>query len=158
MVSIHCMAKEELRNQNQFKEFSQKEERKELQEGCQVHLKKKKNLILVGGPKVNTFVEEINSVLPIKFDEKNFVVKSSATGKTYEENVGVIELIKNPYNSDSKILLIGGLNQHGTKAAIIALAKKSSKLKADKSEVFAKVVQGYDENGDGIVDSVDIIE
>jgi DNA-binding transcriptional ArsR family regulator len=120
---------------------------------------RKRNLIVAGGPKVNTLVHEINNDLPISFDEKNFIVHSSISGKKYEENVGVIELIKNPYNADAKILLIGGLNHHGTRAAVIAIVKKSAELGVkDGKKAFAKVVQGYDENGDGIVDSVDILE
>ncbi len=115
---------------------------------------KKKNLIVAGGPKVNTIVHDINDKLPIRFDEKNFVVHSRNSGKKYEENVGVIELIENPYNSASKLLLVGGLNRHGTRAAVIALVKKE----LGKEEEIARVVQGFDEDGDGVVDSVDILE
>src|SRR4030095_16338995 len=35
-----------------------------------------KNLILAGGPKVNTLVAELNPKLPIRFDEKNFEIHS----------------------------------------------------------------------------------
>jgi DNA-binding transcriptional ArsR family regulator len=118
---------------------------------------RKKNLIVAGGPKVNTVVHDINNKLPIRFDEKNFTVHSKITGKNYEENVGVIELVKNPYNPSARILLLGGLNHHGTKAAVIALVKRTLELGGDESE-RAKVVQGFDENGDGVVDSVEILE
>ncbi|MBU0527519.1 MAG: helix-turn-helix domain-containing protein [Candidatus Micrarchaeota archaeon] len=116
---------------------------------------REKNLIVAGGPKVNTFVHDINDKLPIKFDEKNFIVKSEITGKKYEENVGVIELIKNPHNKNKKVLLIGGLNSHGTRAAVIALVKEKIDIKDEKMN---HVVAGYDEDGDGVVDSIEILE
>lgn len=110
---------------------------------------RKMNLIVAGGPKVNTFVQEINGRLPIAFDKSNFTLFDRKSGKKYEENVGVIEVIKNPYNRSAKILLVGGLNHHGTRAAIIALVKKRIETNT--------VVQGFDENGDGVVDSVEIL-
>lgn len=71
------------------------------------------------------------------------------SGQKYEENVGVIETIKNPFNKEAKILVVGGLNHHGTRAAVIALAKQ----KITKNTI----VQGFDEDGDGVVDSIEIL-
>ncbi len=110
---------------------------------------KKMNLIVAGGPKVNTFIAEINDRLPIRFDRDSFALIDRKSGRKYEENVGVVELIRNPFNRNSKILVVAGLNQHGTRAAIMALAKEKIEQNA--------VIQGFDEDGDGVVDSIEIL-
>ncbi|VVB69895.1 Uncharacterised protein [uncultured archaeon] len=118
---------------------------------------KKENLILVGGPKVNSMVEEINDKLPIKFNE-NFDLYSKITGKVYNTNNGVIEVIENPFNKSKKIMLVAGNNQHGTRAAILAILKKTDKLCTEKNGMYARIIEGFDENNDGIIDSVEILE
>ncbi|MFH1785092.1 MAG: S-layer protein [Candidatus Micrarchaeota archaeon] len=115
-------------------------------------LDKKKNLILAGGPKVNTLVAEINNKLPIRFTRDNAEVYSTNAGKAYSGNIGVIELIKSPFASSRKVLVIGGLNQHGTRAAVLAMIKNIDKIQE------TRVVEGFDENGDGQVDTVEFLE
>jgi len=122
---------------------------------------RKQNLILAGGPKVNMLVNEINKQLPIRFEESTFDVYSTLSKKKYGENVGLIELINSPFYKRSKILLIGGLNYHGTRAAVLGLIKKMNKIEEGNihnSSIMAKVVEGYDDDGDGVVDSVEILE
>jgi len=123
--------------------------------------KRKENLIIIGGPKVNTFLAEINQNLPIKFDEQSFSVTSGISKKTYGENVGIIELIQNPFNKSNSSLIIAGSNHFGTRVAILALLTKMKEI--EKGNFFdkkttAKVVQGFDEDGDGIVDAVEFLE
>ena len=122
---------------------------------------RKLNMIMAGGPKVNTAVAEINNSLPIRFEKDNFEVYSTISGKKYSENIGIIELVENPYSNGKKILLVSGLNQNGTRAAVIALVKKMNELEEGNlfdRKKLAKVVEGFDEDGDGIVDSVEIKE
>ena len=122
---------------------------------------KRGNIIAVGGPKVNTFVAEINHLLPISFDEKTFTIKSSISGKSYEENVGVVETIENPLNKSKSILLVAGTNHISTRVAVLALLNERKKLEKGNrfdSTKNANVVQGFDEDGDGIVDAVEILE
>ena len=122
---------------------------------------KKLNLIVAGGPKVNTFVAEINDLLPIKFDRKNFEIYSKLTKKHYLGNIGTVQLIQNPFNKKASLLLISGLNQHGTRAAVLAIIEKTARMSEGNPKnptIIARVVEGYDENGDGIVDSVEILE
>lgn len=122
---------------------------------------KKDNLVLFGGPKVDTIVDEINSFLPIYFEEKTFAVISKLSGKKYEENVGVVELIDNPFNKSKKILLIAGLNHISTRVAVLSLIKQPKKIEGGNlynPKVIAKVIEGFDEDGDGIAEVVDILE
>ena len=122
---------------------------------------KHRNLILLGGPKVNTVVNEINEHLPIYFEGKTFGIHSRLSGKRYEENVGIVEVVENPFNKTKKILLAAGLNQASTRTAVLALINELDKMSDgnmfDKKQL-AHVVQGFDEDGDGIVDAVEILE
>jgi len=111
---------------------------------------RKKNLILAGGPKVNTLVAEINGALPIRYFHDFSEIYSTVSTKSYSGNIGVVELISNPDAEGKEILMVGGLNQHGTRAAVLALME--NKVKGNT------VVEGFDEDGDGRVDSIEVLE
>lgn len=122
---------------------------------------KKQNIIIAGGPKVNMLAAEINAVLPISFDKATFEIYSRISRRRYSGNIGAIELLPNPFSTKKKILLVGGLNHHGTRAAILAIIKKMKQLEEGSNAprgMFARVVEGYDEDGDGTIDSVEILE
>lgn len=122
-----------------------------------------KNLILIGGPVINTVTEKINAKLPIRFEkEENWVIKSEISGKKYhsDEN-GVIVKAKNPFNTKKYVLVVAGKRYAGTKAVMIAFIKHFREIiagnKHDSSQL-AKVVEGVDLDSDGIVDEVEILE
>lgn len=122
---------------------------------------KKKNLVLFGGPKVNSLVAEVNSYLPIKFDEKTFDVYSSVSKKRFAETVGLVEVIDNPFSHGKKLLFVGGMNHLSTRAAVLAVVTKWKEIEKGNSfdsKVIARVVEGFDEDGDGIIDSVEFLE
>ncbi len=122
---------------------------------------REKNLVLIGGPKVNSLVAEINSHLPIKFDENTFGVYSSLSKKRFSETVGLVEIIDNPFAKNRKILFAGGMNYQSTRAAVLAIVKYLKEIEKGnsyKKEVIARVVEGFDEDGDGIIDSVEFLE
>ncbi len=122
---------------------------------------KEGNLVLAGGPKVNTLVAEVNKHLPIRFEERSFDVYSTLSGKKYGENIGLVELVENPFNKKKKVLLLGGLNQNGTRAAVLALVTRMREIGGGNTynqDIIAKVVEGFDDNGDGVVDAVEILE
>ncbi len=74
-----------------------------------------KDIILIGGPKVNKFVKEL---------EDKGLLKVNITNKYPGNNIGVIQKIKNPYNGNSNIYILAGSNRWGTKAAILAFLTK----------------------------------
>ncbi len=122
---------------------------------------KKGNLILVGGPKVNALVEEMNRFLPIHFEEKTFGIRSNPSGRKYEENVGIIEVVENPFNKTKRVMVAAGLNQSSTRTAVLSVVKEPEKVGEANSfdkKTIAHVVQGFDEDGDGIVDAVEVLE
>jgi hypothetical protein len=125
----------------------------------------KGNLILIGGPTVNMITRRINNVLPVFIDlTGNAKIKSSLTGKTYEDDeVGMIVIIDNPWDRKrgSKILVIAGNRFQGTRSAILAWIKNLDNIMAgniNDKRVIAKVVKGYDMDGDGVIDNSEILE
>ncbi|AIJ06116.1 S-layer family protein [Methanocaldococcus bathoardescens] len=73
-----------------------------------------KDIILIGGPKINKFVKEL---------EDKGLLKVNITDNYPGNNRGVIQKIKNPYN-DNNIYILAGSNRWGTKAAILAFLTK----------------------------------
>lgn len=121
------------------------------------------NLIIFGGPVVNTIAEKINNKLPIKFDKKNnWNIFSSISNEIYHtDETGIIIKMKNPFNDKKQILLLAGKRYAGTKAVIISFLKYFEEIcKGNKynNKIHAKVVEGIDLDSDGIVDDVKILE
>lgn len=112
------------------------------------------NLVLVGGPKVNTLVHEANALLPIRFTP-SFEVFSTRSGKHYGDDVGVVQAFQSPWNESKRWLVLAGASQNSTRVAVLALMKQKNWW---NQEDLVHVVQGFDENGDGIVDAVEVLE
>ena len=75
--------------------------------------------------------------------------------------MGIIETIDSPFATGKKIFVIAGRDHNATRVGILAIIKKKKELERGNNfdpEIFAKVAQGFDEDGDGIVDAVEILE
>ncbi|MCL2642931.1 MAG: helix-turn-helix domain-containing protein [Candidatus Bathyarchaeota archaeon] len=136
----------------------------------------KNSLILVGGPGTNLLTQEINEHLPIKFimqpSEQGFLfggLTSEKTGKNYtSDSAGLIAKITNPWNKNKHIIVIAGNKAVGTKACVLALTNfwektlqhllTDNKDEEDKEDTFATVIQGFDLDGDGKVDAIEVYE
>ena len=128
----------------------------------------KNNLILVGGPGTNLITQEINGYLPIKFNMKRsrhgFLfggLMSKKTGEVYtQDTVGLIAKIVNPWDKSKRIIVLAGNKAVGTKACVIALSNfwKEVLKKYEGQKRFATVIQGFDLDGDGKVDSIEVLE
>ena len=123
----------------------------------------KQNLILIGGPVVNKITEKINDKLPIHFDKKfKKNIHSSLTKQVYlADNCGMIVKVKNPFDVEKSILIVAGKRYSGTQAAVISfLIKFDEIVKGNKKnkKVLAKVVEGFDSDSDGVIDSVEFLE
>ncbi len=122
-----------------------------------------KNIILIGGPVINTVTSKINSRLPVRFDKaSNWGIVSKISGKSYPaDEAGIIVKAKNPFNPKKQVLVIAGKRHSGTKAAMIAFIKKFNEIALGNiynHSIAAKVVEGVDIDSDGIVDSAEILE
>ncbi len=128
----------------------------------------KNSLILVGGPGTNLLTQEVNKYLPVKFNmtpsNGGFLLgglKSERTGRIYTGyTVGVVAKIVNPWNHSKRIIVLAGNKTVGTKACVIALTRFWKKTLKDYNdqEVFTRVIEGFDLDGDGKVDSTEVIE
>jgi len=128
----------------------------------------KNNLILVGGPGTNLLTQEVNEHLPIKFNmqpsEQGFLFGGLVSRKTShvytEDTVGLIAKIVNPWDSAKRVIVLAGNKAVGTKACVLALTSFWKKTLKDYhgEDTFATVIQGFDLDGDGKVDSIDILE
>jgi len=120
------------------------------------------NLIILGGPIVNKVTEMINKKMPIYFDEDKKGFYSTISKKTYfNDEIGVINKAKSPFNKEKMVLVIEGLRNSGTKAAIISFIKKFHEIEKGNSYnslVNSKVVEGEDLDSDGFVDNAEILE
>jgi DNA-binding transcriptional ArsR family regulator len=128
----------------------------------------KNNLILVGGPGTNLLTQEINEYLPIKFNmqssEQGFLLGGLSSQKTmqvYTSDVsGLITKIVNPWDSSKCIVVLAGNKAVGTKACVLALTNfwKKTLEKYKGQDTFAVVISGFDLDGDGKVDSIEVSE
>ena len=121
----------------------------------------KENLILFGEPKVNTVINKINSKLPIYFDyEKGYEIVSKASKSTYDApRIGIIIKCENPWNRHKKILVLSGIGIRGVQASVIAVTQHTNNMaEQTKNVTAARIVEGLDKDGDGIIDSVRFLE
>jgi DNA-binding transcriptional ArsR family regulator len=131
--------------------------------------KEEKNaLILVGGPGTNLLTQEVNKHLPVKFNmkpsEAGFLLgglMSERTRKIYTGHaVGIVAKIVNPWSHSKRIIVLAGNKTVGTKACVIALTRFWKKTLRDYNdeEIFARVIEGFDLDGDGKVDAIEVLE
>ena len=128
----------------------------------------KNNLILVGGPGTNLLTQETNKYTPIKFNmqssEQGFLfggLISEKTSLNYTSDAnGLIAKIINPWDKTKRIIVLAGNKAVGTKSCVLALTKYHDKtlLNFEGEDTFAVVVQGFDLDGDGKIDSIDVKE
>jgi DNA-binding transcriptional ArsR family regulator len=126
------------------------------------------NLILVGGPGTNLLAQEVNEHLPIKFNmqpsDQGFLfggLLSKRTSNVYTADVvGLVAKIVNPWDESKRIVVLAGNKAVGTKACVLALTDfwKKTLKDYDGRDTFATVIQGFDLDGDGKVDSIEVLE
>lgn len=126
------------------------------------------NLILVGGPGTNLITQEINEFLPTRFNmmpsKHGFLLGglvSEKTGNVYTgDTMGVVARIVNPSDKEKRIIVLAGNKAVGTKACVLALTKfgKETLKNFTDERKFATVIQGFDLDGDGKVDSIEVLE
>lgn len=119
------------------------------------------NLVIVGGPRNNSIAEEINSRLPIRFGQGGFwgsIVDKN--GKSYSSELDcIVAKVRNPWSRDKTCIIAAGLTGAGTKAAIIGICNFADVLfEGYDSGEYEVLLRGTDRDGDGKVDSVELLE
>ncbi|MCL2288959.1 MAG: helix-turn-helix domain-containing protein [Candidatus Bathyarchaeota archaeon] len=145
------------------KEFAVK-----LDVDAKVEKEEKSNLILVGGPGTNLLTQEINEHLPIKFimhpSKQGFLFGGLTSGKTginyTSDSAGLIAKIVNPWDNSKHVIVIAGNKAVGTKACVLALTNfwKKTLRNFNEKNTFVAVIQGFDLDGDGKVDAIEVCE
>jgi DNA-binding transcriptional ArsR family regulator len=119
------------------------------------------NLVVVGGPRTNVVAEELNSHLPIRFRQGGFwgsIVDEDGRAYTSELDC-IVAKVANPWDNAKTCILAAGLTGAGTKAAIIGICNYADILfKKYRSGDFVALLRGVDRDGDGKVDSVDVLK
>jgi DNA-binding transcriptional ArsR family regulator len=121
------------------------------------------NLILVGNPRVNTIAMLMNEFLPITYELPGpDVMMSTISERTYAEpQDGAVQMIRNPMNPQSRVIILAGNETAGTQAAIMALVRYTEDVASGNvfnRETTARVVSGIDTDQDGVVDDVEFLE
>ncbi len=120
------------------------------------------NLILLGNVGTNVVIDKVKDSLPITFignGHNNFISRKSK--KEYKNpRIGIIIKMKNPFNVQKRILIVGGIRTRGARAAIIALTQDIEKVCAgqEDGQPFIRIIRGLDKEGKGEVDSMEILE
>ncbi len=86
---------------------------------------------------------------------------SRKTSRVYTTDVaGLVAKIVNPWNDSKRIIVLAGNKAVGTKACVLALTNFWKKTLEDYhgKDTFAAVIQGFDLDGDGKVDSIEVLE
>jgi DNA-binding transcriptional ArsR family regulator len=121
------------------------------------------NLILLGNPRVNTIAMMMNEFLPITYELTGpDVMMSTISERTYAEpQDGAVQMIRNPMNPHSRVIVLAGNETGGTQAAIMAFVRYTEDIASGNvfnREVVARVVSGVDANQDGSIDDVEFLE
>jgi DNA-binding transcriptional ArsR family regulator len=120
------------------------------------------NLILLGNARTNMVIDKVKDSMPISFigESQNHFISNKSKKEYKDPRIGMIVKMKNPFNVQKSILIIGGIRTRGTRAAIIALTQNIEKLCADHDDdqPFVKIIKGLDKEGRGEVDSMEIME
>ncbi|HIQ30470.1 MAG TPA: ArsR family transcriptional regulator [Candidatus Caldiarchaeum subterraneum] len=118
------------------------------------------NMILIGGPGVNLITAEVNDLLPIRFNERNYWSGIVSENQIYtSEFTGLVAKVK--MNNGKHALVLAGLRAVGTKATVMMLTTRWRELLKrynPSSERWAAVVLGLDLDGDGKIDSARLLE
>jgi DNA-binding transcriptional ArsR family regulator len=126
------------------------------------------NLILIGGPGTNVITYQVNKHLEQRFNIRRskfgFLLGglvSKKTGNVYvADPVGVVAKLRNPFNKKKSIIVLAGNRSVGTKACILAITKfwKKTLKSYEGEESWSCVLQGFDLDGDGKIDSIEVLE
>ncbi|MEM4417920.1 MAG: ArsR family transcriptional regulator [Nitrososphaerota archaeon] len=119
------------------------------------------NMVLLGGPGTNVVTAMINKYMPASFMESNYWAGITSPSRIYtNEFTGLIVKIPNPFSEGRTIIVLAGLRSVGTKAAVMMLTADYERLLDSYrgEERWAAIIQGRDLDGDGRIDSTDILE
>lgn len=118
------------------------------------------NMVIVGGPRTNVVAQAVNQHLPARFKQGGFWGSiSDDEGRSYSSELdAIVAKVPNPWNPESTCIVAAGLTGAGTKAAIISMTNFADEtFRNYTGGDFACILRGADRDGDGKVDSADVL-
>lgn len=118
-----------------------------------------KNLLLVGGILTNTVTKKFNSEFKVSFSGEEFPYqRMEINGERYEQpEIGVIQKAENPVENGKKLFMVAGIRNRGTRAAVLGF-KDLESIITDIGMKEYYIVRGLDMDGDGKIDSYEVVE
>jgi len=109
--------------------------------------KENTNLILIGGPITNTLTAHFNPILKTKFDIYFSENRIRSNNKDFSHPAhGLVALFQNPEDTDLWVLVLAGVRNLGTQAAIYAIVSDCCEIFGNKTE-FATILEGKSQDG-----------
>jgi len=118
------------------------------------------NMILVGGVLTNTVTKKFNKKFPASFEGNTFPYREISTPEsTYsEDTIGMVAKTENPQDPEKDIIMVAGVRNQGTEAAVRAFKNLEDILDDYGGGDFYRVVRGLDMDGDGEIDDYEVVE
>ena len=118
------------------------------------------SLLLLGGVLTNTVMKKFNPAFSARFSGETFPYHEIQTPESSftDENIGIVAKTQNPQNPDKAIYAVAGIRNPGTRAAVNAFKNLEQLVEGYTGGDFYAVVRGLDMDGDGKIDSYEILE
>jgi DNA-binding transcriptional ArsR family regulator len=118
------------------------------------------SMVILGGVLTNVIAKKFNESFPAYFPSEEFPYRELETPQnSYSEgDIGVIAKTSNPENREESIFLVAGVENKGTRAAVLAFSDLEELVDDYEAGQFYAVVRGLDLNSDGEIDDYKVIE
>ncbi|MFB6226345.1 MAG: ArsR/SmtB family transcription factor [Candidatus Paceibacteria bacterium] len=115
------------------------------------------NMLVLGGVLTNTIARKFNDAFPVSFEGENFPYRGIETSENSYSSpeIGVIAKAENPVDAEKSLILVAGIRNRGTEAAVRAFKQLEKILNEGTSYV---IVEGKDMDGDGRIDDFEVVE
>lgn len=118
------------------------------------------NMIILGGILTNTVTKKFNEEFLASFEGENFPYRKIKTPENSyaDSKIGVVQKTPNPLDNDKFLILVAGVRNSGTRASVEAFKDLEQIIESEKPEKFYIIVEGKDMDGDGKIDSYEVLE
>jgi DNA-binding transcriptional ArsR family regulator len=118
------------------------------------------SMVILGGVLTNIIAKRFNESFPAYFPSEEFPYRELETPhNSYSEgDIGVIAKTSNPENREESIFLVAGIENKGTRAAVLAFSEIEEVVEGYEAGQFYAVIRGLDLNSDGEIDDYEVIE
>ncbi|MFB6204472.1 MAG: ArsR/SmtB family transcription factor [Candidatus Nanohaloarchaea archaeon] len=118
------------------------------------------NLLLLGGVLTNTATKKFNEEFPAHFSGDSFPYREIETpeNRYTEDAIGLIARTSHPEDPEKALYLVAGIRNAGTEAAVRAFKNLDSVIHEYEGGDYYRIVRGLDLDGDGEIDSYEVVE